>query len=123
MEYWNKEANEGQGDNRRVKGNELGPYVVPCGPNGPVEPAREKVLVACITEASLTENVYTVPGDPATKLELINDGAGELTVTVTDDGTDKTKVLKPDDVWDPDLTSLTEITFSAGAVFRADLLR
>lgn len=31
MEYWDKEAGEGQGDNRRVKGNNTGPFVVPAG--------------------------------------------------------------------------------------------
>jgi len=108
---------------RFEQGNEIGSFVVSCGSNGPVEPAKDKVLIACLTPASLTDNVYTVTGDPATKVEVINDGAGDMTVTLTDDGVDKSKVLKPDDVWDPDLTSLTEITFSAGAVFRADLLR
>nr|WP_319372440.1 hypothetical protein [uncultured Methanobacterium sp.] len=28
MEYWNKDANEGHGDNRRVKGNDNGIFVV-----------------------------------------------------------------------------------------------
>lgn len=26
MEYWNKEANEGNGDNRRLKGNDIGKF-------------------------------------------------------------------------------------------------
>lgn len=29
MEYWDKDADEGHGDNRRVKGNEIGPFIVP----------------------------------------------------------------------------------------------
>jgi len=128
MEYRDPSiANEGDNsDNRRVKGDSFGPngnVRIKDTSGNVVNPPREKVLIACLTPASLATNVYTVTGDPATKLEVINDGAGDMTVTVTDNGTDKTKVLKPDDVWDPDLTSLTEITFSAGAVFRADLLR
>lgn len=121
--YINKDKNDGEGRPDEMEGNSVGPFVVPCGLNGPVEPAREKVLVACLTPSSLTANVYTVTGDPATRLEIINDGAGDMTVTVTDDGTDKAKVLKPDDVWDPDCTSITKITLSVGAVFRADLYR
>ena len=74
MEYWDKELGD-HGDNRRVKGNSVGPFVVPCGPNGPVEPAREKVCIASITEIDLTDNVYTVTGEPAKRIELINDGA------------------------------------------------
>lgn len=29
MDYWDKEADEGHGDNRRLKGNRIGPFVVP----------------------------------------------------------------------------------------------
>ena len=121
--YFNEEKTPEKGGTDDLKGNDNGIYTVPCGPNGPVEPAREKVLVACLTPASLAANVYTVTGDPATRLEIINDGAGDLTVTITDNEVDKVKVLKPDDVWDPDCTAITKLTFSAGAVFRADLYR
>ena len=82
-----------------------------------------KVCIASITETDLTDNVYTVTGDPATRIELINDGAGELTITVSDGANTISKVLKPDDVYDQDFTAITTVTFSAGAVFRADILR
>lgn len=82
------------------------------------------VLVACITEADLTTNVYTVTGDPATAIDgLRNNGPENITVTVANAGGDIVKVLQPGDVWDRDGLSFTAITFSAGAEFQADILR
>jgi hypothetical protein len=123
MEYWDESANNGQGDTRRVKGNDKAPFFILVDENGPVEPAREKVCIVSITESNLTDHVYIVPGDPVTRIELINDGPGELTVTVSDGTNSTSKVLKPDDVYDQNFTAITTLTFSAGAVFRADILR
>lgn len=121
--YFDEDKGE-HGGYRRLKGDTVGPYVVPCGPSGPIDPAREKVLVACITEADLTTNVYTVTGDPATAIDgLRNNGPENITVTVANAGGDIVKVLQPGDVWDRDGLSFTAITFSAGAEFQADILR
>jgi hypothetical protein len=119
---------------RELKGDENGITVVPKNESGVAQSAGTvadpmhtvqigKVCIASITETDLTDNVYTVTGDPATRIELINDGAGELTITVSDGANTISKVLKPDDVYDQDFTAITTVTFSAGAVFRADILR
>lgn len=53
VEYWDKDANEGHGDNRRLKGNDTGPYVVPSiGPYAPL--AGEKDVEAANTPAALS---------------------------------------------------------------------
>lgn len=106
-----------------IKVSEDAPLPVVVG-NTPLTNSDFKVLVACITEADLTENVYTVTGDPATLIDgLRNNGPENMTVTVANTGGDIVKVLKPNDVWDRDGLSFTSITFSTGAEFQADILR
>lgn len=102
--------------NGRVEG-EVG-YV------GPIVQAREPACFVSITPASLTTNVYTVTGAPAKGIEVINDSAGDITVTVSDGVTSILETLKPDDTYKQTFEIDVEtVTFSAGAVFRADLLR
>ena len=91
---------------------------------GPVVQAREPACFVSITPASLTTNVYTVTGAPAKGIEVINDSAGEITVTLSDGTTSIVETLKPDDTYSQTFEIDVEtVTFSAGAVFRADLLR
>lgn len=119
-EYWNIDEK----GRTKITGNNSGIFLVPCGPNGPVEPAREKVCIASITETDLTDNVYTVTVEPATGIDgLRNNGPENITVTVANAGGNLTKVLKPNDVWDRDGLDFTTITFSAGAQFQADIMR
>ena len=97
---------------------------VPLGsPTDPVN-VREPACFVSITPASLTANVYTVTGTPAKGIEVINDSAGEITVTVSDGTTSIVETSKPDDTYNQTFEIDVEtVTFSAGAVFRADLLR
>lgn len=82
------------------------------------------VCIDSITESDLTTNVYTVTGDPAIGIEgLRNNGTDELTVTINDSAGTKTKTLKVNDVYDQRFTGFTTLTFSAGAVFEADIMR
>lgn len=90
----------------------------------PIVNTREPSCFASIDESDLTANVYTVTGDPAIGIDVINDSAGEITVTVSDGTTSIAKTLKPDDTYHQTFEIGVEtVTFSAGAVFRADLLR
>lgn len=84
--------------------------------------STEKACIACVTEADLTDNVYTVPaGGSATRIEgLRNNGAGVLTVTIGDLGI--TKSLAPRDVWDQSFAPFQTLTFSAGAEFEVDIM-
>ena len=92
--------------------------------SGPVVQSREPACFVSITAADLTANVYTVTGDPAVGYDIINDSAGPITVAVSDGTTTITKTLNPDDSDHQTFEIQVEtLTFSAGAVFRADLLR
>lgn len=111
----------------------VGPFVVPKNESGVVQSAGTatdpvhtvqigKVCIASITETDLTDNVYTVTGGPATRLDgLKNKGVGVMTVTLD---TGIVLSLDPGDVYnDIDLYPFTTLTFSAGAEFKAMICR
>ncbi len=75
MEYWDKEANEGHGDNRRVKGNSVGPFVVPV-------PFQRKEK---LTETDLDENNKLTFGSTMKGIEIYNESTtNSLTYTIHD---------------------------------------
>lgn len=75
MEYWNDDANEGHGDNRRVKGNDEGPYIVP------IQIRRKENL----TETDLDENNKLTFGSTMKGIEIYNESTtNSLTYTIND---------------------------------------
>ena len=67
MEYWDKEAKEGHGDNRRVKGNDSGVFVV-INSNLKARYTQES------SEYNNTTGVLTVP-DGVNQVYIVNNGA------------------------------------------------
>jgi|GEM_PF-3721156 len=97
MEYWDENKDDGVGGTRPVKGNDVGPYVVPCGEGGPTDPVNvnQKAMNKVDDEIStISSNEAVTLHDAATAnetgIEITCTGYKTLVIEVVGTSTSKT---------------------------------